>query len=290
MVKIATIRAVAELQVGCATARSRVVRVGALGLHYLEWGSADHPPLLFLHGGSAHAHWFDAVAPAFADRYHVVSLDQRGHGESEWARPATYATEDFAGDLLAVFDALGWRQAIVVGHSMGGHNAMAFSGWHSERVRALVVVDSRPSIPEDRLKQMHKRGYRALRLHPTREDAVAAFRLLPRETTADPRLLAHLATMGVVARDGGWVYRFDPEANRSRQPTDTLSLLDRITAPALVVRGELSPVLSRALADRVVTTIRGARLVEIPGTYHHLVLDAPAAFVAVLADFLSTLR
>ena len=69
-----------------------------------------------------------------------------------------------------------------------------------------------------------------------------------------------------------------------------LSLLDRITAPALVVRGGLSPVLSRALADRVVTTIRGARLVEIPGTYHHLVLDAPAAFVAVLADFLSTLR
>src|SRR5213594_4770592 len=87
MVKIATIRAVAELQMGCATARSRVVRVGTLGLHYLEWGSADHPPLLFLHGGSAHAHWFDAVAPAFADRYHVVSLDQRGHGESEWARP-----------------------------------------------------------------------------------------------------------------------------------------------------------------------------------------------------------
>src|SRR5437879_10030398 len=117
MVKIATIRAVAELQVGCATARSRVVRVGTLGLHYLEWGSADHPPLLFLHGGSAHAHWFDAVAPAFADRYHVVSLDQRGHGESEWARPATYATEDFAGDLLAVFDALGWRQAIIVGRS-----------------------------------------------------------------------------------------------------------------------------------------------------------------------------
>src|SRR2546426_12267040 len=64
MVKIATIRAVAELQVGCATAQSRVVRVGTLGLHYLEWGSADHPPLLFLHGGSAHAHWFDAVAPA----------------------------------------------------------------------------------------------------------------------------------------------------------------------------------------------------------------------------------
>src|SRR5215813_8565832 len=290
MVKVATIRAVAELQMGCVTARSRIVRVGRLGLHCLEWGNTDRLPLLFLHGGSAHAHWFDAVAPAAPTRFHGGPAGRGSRRGSEWARPATYATEDFVADLLGVFDALGWRQAIVVGHSMGGHNAMAFSGWHPERVRALVVVDSRPSIPEDRLKQMHKRGYRALRLHATREDAVAAFRLLPRETTADPRLLAHLATMGVVARDGGWVYRFDPEANRSRQPTDTLSLLDRITAPALVVRGELSPVLSRELADRVVTTIRGARLVEIPGTYHHLVLDAPAAFVRVLDDFLSTLN
>ena len=287
---LATISAVTELQTGCATAKSRIVRVGSLGLHYLEWGVVDRPPLLFLHGGSAHAHWFDGVAPAFADRYHVVSLDQRGHGESEWAQPAAYATEDFASDLLGFLDALGWRHAIVVGHSMGGHNAMAFAAWHPERVRALVVVDSRPSIPEERLAQMHKRGYRALRLHPTREDAVAAFRLLPRETIADPRLLAHLATMGIVERDGGWVYRFDPQANRSRQPIDTERLLDRVTAPALIVRGEVSPVLTRELADRVVTKIRDARFVEIPGTYHHLVLDAPAAFARALADFLSTLN
>src|SRR5262244_3350893 len=183
MVKVATIRAVAELQMGCVTARSRVVRVGRLGLHYLEWGSADHPPLLFLHGGSAHAHWFDAVAPAFADRYHAVALDQRGHDESEWSRPPA-----FASDLRGVIERLGWRQAVVIGHSMGGHNAMAFAAWHPEHVRALVVVDSRPSIPEERLKQLRARGYRALRLHRTRPDAVAAFHLLPRETTADPRL------------------------------------------------------------------------------------------------------
>src|SRR5207245_11180974 len=117
MVKIVTIRAVAELQMGCATARSRVVRVGALGLHYLEWGSADHPPLLFLHGGSAHAHWFDAVAPAFADRYHVVSLAQRGHGASERSRPAAYATQQCAADPLSVSDAAGRRAALAALHS-----------------------------------------------------------------------------------------------------------------------------------------------------------------------------
>src|SRR2546426_11980266 len=131
MVKIATIRAVAELQVGCATAQSRVVRVGTLGLHYLEWGSADHPPLLFLHGGSAHSHWFDAIAPAFADRYHVLSLDQRGHGESDWPPPspdgAGYATVDFASDLLGVMDEFVDSEIALCGTVMRGHYDVAYA-------------------------------------------------------------------------------------------------------------------------------------------------------------------
>jgi len=81
--------------------------VDSLGLHLLEWGAPGRPALCFLHGGSAHAHWFDLVAPAFAERFHVVSLDQRGHGESQWAEPPAYATEDFAGDLVGVMGALG---------------------------------------------------------------------------------------------------------------------------------------------------------------------------------------
>ncbi|OLC08135.1 MAG: hypothetical protein AUH42_02285 [Gemmatimonadetes bacterium 13_1_40CM_70_11] len=263
--------------------------INGLALHALEWGAGGRPALCFLHGGSAHAHWFDAVAPAFADRWHVVSLDQRGHGASAWARPAAYATEDFAADLLGLFDALGWSRVVLVGHSMGGHNAMSFAAWHAERVRALVIVDSRPSIPAERLEGMRHRGRRALRLHPTAEDAVAAFRLLPRETTADPRLLRHLAQMGVVERDGGWVYRFDPDANRQRRPADLWSLLGRITAPTLIVRGELSPVMPPEMAERMRSAISGARLVGIPATYHHLVLDAPAAFTRALADYLSSL-
>ena len=109
---------------GCETARSRSLQVGGLTLHALEWGAPGRPALCFLHGGSAHAHWFDAVVPAFVDRYHVLSLDQRGHGASQWAPDPAYATEDFARDLVGVMDALGWRRMTVIGHSMGGHNAI----------------------------------------------------------------------------------------------------------------------------------------------------------------------
>ncbi|HEU5321440.1 MAG TPA: alpha/beta hydrolase, partial [Methylomirabilota bacterium] len=139
----------------------------------------------------------------------------------------------------------------------------------------------------ERLHMMHARGRRAPRLHATVEGAVASFRLLPRETTAAPALLAHLAREGVIRRDGGWQYRFDPACNASRRPVDAWPLLGRIAAPTLVVRGELSPILPADMAERLRAAIPRARLVEIPEAHHHLVLDAPAPFTAALAKFLS---
>src|SRR5262245_5330808 len=114
---------------GCDAASRRSFTVNGLTLRALHWGRAGRPAICFLHGGSAHAHWFDAIAPAFADRYEVISLDQRGHGESDWPPPSSddtsYATESFASDLLGVIDQLGWNEMTLCGHSMGGHNAMA---------------------------------------------------------------------------------------------------------------------------------------------------------------------
>jgi pimeloyl-ACP methyl ester carboxylesterase len=274
---------------GCERASSRVVEVNGLRLHLLESGSPGAPALCFLHGGAAHAHWFDAVTPAFADRFHVVSLDQRGHGASQWAEPPAYGTEDFAADLLETMRVLGWDRMILAGHSMGGHNAMTFAAWHPERVAALVIIDSRPAIPPERLDVMHARGLRMPRVHPSAEAAAAAFRLLPRETLADPALLGHIAREAVARRDGGWGWRFDPQTHGERRPVDAWPLLGRIAAPTLVVRGGLSPVLTAEMAERLRATIPRASLVTIPDAYHHLTLDQPGAFTKALTGFLETL-
>jgi pimeloyl-ACP methyl ester carboxylesterase len=277
------------IPLGCERARSRVVEVNGLRLHFLESGPVGAPPICFLHGGAAHAHWFDAVTPAFTDRFHVVSLDQRGHGESAWAEPPAYGTEDFTGDLVGLMAALGWARMIVVGHSMGGHNAMTFAAWHPERVAALVIVDSRPVIPAERLTVMHARGRRIPRLHPSEEAAVQSFRLLPRETVADRALLAHVARAGLMRREGGWAWRFDPATHGARQPVDAWPLLSRITAPTLITRAALSPVLTQDMAERLRGSVPRASLVTIPGAYHHLTLDRPAEFSAALSTFLATL-
>ena len=273
----------------CETARNRRVEVRGLELRILEWGPPGPSGVLLLHGGAAHAHWFDAVATAHGEHRHVVALDQRGHGESAWAIPPAYATEDFAADIVGVLDALRWDSAVLIGHSMGGHNAIGCAAWYPERLRGLVIVDSRPAIPAERLTQMKERGARPHRRHPSVEVAAAAFRLLPPETRAEPVLVTHLARESVAWQDGAVSLRFDPACYGSRVPADGWQLVPRISAPTLVVRGELSPILTRPMAERLRAEIAGARLVEIPGAYHHLVLDRPEAFVREVRDFLDDL-
>ena len=273
----------------CRSARSRRIELRGLGLRVLEWGGPHPSGVLLLHGGAAHAHWFDAVAAALAEGRHVVALDQRGHGESDWAEPPAYATRDFVADLLGILEGLGWERAVLVGHSMGGHNAIAAAAWHPERVKGLVIVDSRPTIPAERLAQMKERGARPLRRHPTVDAAVATFRLLPSDTVAEPPLLAHLARESVSWRDGAVSLRFDPACYAAREPVDAWPLLARIAAPTLVVRGERSPILPRPMADRLCAEISGARFAEIADAYHHLVLDRPAPFVVALRGFLANL-
>ena len=273
----------------CESASSRRLKVNGLSLHMLEWATPGAPGLCLLHGGSAHGHWFDWVAQAFVGRYHVLALDQRGHGESDWPLPPAYATEDFVSDLVGVMDALGWARMTVVGHSMGGANSMGLAAWHPDRVERLVIVDSRPTIPPERLGAMHERGARALRTprrHPSLESAVASFRLLPRETLADPDLLAHVARAGIAERGGGFSYRFDPAANGSRKPRDMWPELMKITAPTLIVRAVLSPVLTADMAETMLRLIPDARLAEVRDAYHHVTLDRPDAFVAAVSDFL----
>jgi pimeloyl-ACP methyl ester carboxylesterase len=271
---------------GCEQARKRVELINGLHLHFLESGREGAPALCFLHGGAAHAHWFDRVLPAFADRFHVISLDQRGHGESDWATPPAYATTDFAADLRALMDRLGWARMTLVGHSMGGHNSMGFAAWHADRTAALVIVDARPALPASSVERMHQRGRRPPRLHGTEESAVASFRLLPRETIADPALLQHIARRGLARVNGGFRYRFDPACYGHRGPVDCWPLLPRIGASTLVVRAEHSPVLPADMAARMGQEIPRAEVVEIPGAYHHLTLDAPEAFSAALDGFL----
>ncbi len=264
--------------------RDRFVTVHGLRLRYRDWGG-DGRPLLALHGAAAHAHWWDPVAPHLTRRLRVLALDWRGHGRSAWPKPPAYRSEDFAAELAGVIEKLGLEDVVVAGHSMGGHNAMAFAAWYPDRLARLVVVDARPHVNYERLRALQRRAPRPQTEFPSLAAALARFRLRPPETTATPALLRTIARHGLVRLPSGrWRYRFDPACEGTRMPVDCWALLPRIVSPTLVVRGEHSTILARDVARRMVKDLPSAALEEIPGAHHHVTFDAPRALAdAILA-------
>lgn len=117
----------------------RNLEVNGLRLHLREWGEADAPPVVILHGITGHAWEFDRLADHLAGTYHVLVINQRGHGASD--RADTYSPAVMAHDVVALLDQLGLDRVRVVGHSMGGINGLWLAARHPERVERLAVLD-----------------------------------------------------------------------------------------------------------------------------------------------------
>jgi pimeloyl-ACP methyl ester carboxylesterase len=118
-----------------------LVRTRTVALDATRLG--EGPDLVLTHGlGANQAFWYFRIAPRLASAFRVTIWDLRGHGRSELA-PSGYTTRDLAGDLEALMDALGTREAHLVGHSFGGAVSLHFAALHPERVRSLTLIDSR---------------------------------------------------------------------------------------------------------------------------------------------------
>ena len=128
------------------TARNVVAR--GLRFNVLDWGSLDAPPIVCLHGNHQSAHSWYLVSLHHAANYRVITPDQRGHGDSEWARDCDYSTDAMAADAIAIMQALELTDPIVMGHSMGGRNTLVMALDNPHAAKALVIVDVGPELSE----------------------------------------------------------------------------------------------------------------------------------------------
>ena len=127
-----------------ARPRDGEVEAGGLRFHYLEWGRNDAPPALLLHGIGQQCHSWDFISLALSDRYRIIALDARGHGDTQWPDDGDYSLEAHQRDLDAVVEAMGLKDFVLIGHSMGGRNGYVFASRRPELVKALVIVDTGP--------------------------------------------------------------------------------------------------------------------------------------------------
>lgn len=264
----------------------RVVANGA-ELHLLEWGKPDAPPALLVHGMRGHARWFTPVGPALADRFRVLSVDLRGHGESAHTPP--YGHLIYAQDIAALITELDLRELVVIGHSMGGGVVVRSAPNVASRLRGLVLVDSplgpppRPNWPPPDGEERAERGTTRF---ATWEQARARFKLRPGETVGDPELIDHLARHALrELPDGGFAFRFDPNVAQFRTPSPAPPDASAIKCPVATIWGTESVMLRRidprAVCERFPSAAwTSAELVE--GAHHHVFIDRPEAFNAVL--------
>lgn len=260
-------------------------------LHYLDWGTAGQPAMLLAHGLRGHAHSWDDVAAAFCGDYHVLALDQRGRGDSDWAKDGDYTTAAYVADLAGFVQALNLDNFILVGHSMGGRNAMAFAGRYPEKVAKLVIVDVGPTLDS----RGSARIAAEIKSVPEEFDdfaaALAYMQAQNRFATAEVmQRRVRYATKELPDGKVGWKYDRlirEQRRNGTAPPAEDLwPALPNITCPSLIVRGAETDLLGRETAERMLATLPNPALVEIPRAGHMVFEDNPADFIAAVRDFL----
>jgi len=263
---------------------------GSPRLHYLEWNARGGRTLVLLHGNSANAWWWQPMAESITPHFKLFALDQRGHGDSEAVSPPRYRPADYALDLARFVKHLNLGPSIVVGHSMGGLVALAFALHHPEAVRALVVVDA-PITSNPRRDQFLRRltGLPIV-MYPDLETAKARFRLIPREGDVPPHILAQVAERSLARTpDGRYTLKFDRETFFGEDGIDSLSTIETLRAPVLLVRGEHSRLMTVDSIGRAMESNRLVQTVTIHGAHHHILLDRPKALAHAIENFVNQL-
>ena len=273
---------------------SRNIVLRRLRLHFLEWGDPDAPPIVLLHGGHQSAHSWDLVSLYLAQRYHVFALDQRGHGDSEWPRDAEYTNDAMSRDAEAFIAALGLQRPIVVGHSMGGRNALLLTRRMPSALRALVVVDVGPEL-SDRGREVIAGFVQANQEFDGLEQFVENVRKY------DPyRSRAHIertVRYNMLQRaDGKYISKCDATPRRlglvrGTGPLENISLDDAraFALPVLLVRGANSRILTPEAAERFRDALPHGQLVTVPDCGHNVHGQNTKGFIAAIEGFLAAL-
>lgn len=258
-------------------------KVNGISIHYRETGEGF--PIVLVHGFTGNLRNWALQVPALRGQYRLISMDLRGHGQSEKpTRPEDYSLEIMAEDVYALMDQLGVQECYLVGHSMGGMIAQHLVLAHPEPFRALVLVDTAAEVPDGVRTQE-----RARLIEIAREQGMEAVfeEQLKTNPMADqlreqPEMLEVWRQQFLLTSREAYIYC--AQAIAGRRPL--LDDLASIEIPTFIICGEndepfLEP--SRRMHDR----IPGSELVIIPGAGHTPQIEKPAEFNRALLGFLS---
>ena len=269
-----------------------------------EVGDPTHPTVVLFHGGGQTRHAWGTTLAVLGERWHALSVDLRGHGDSAWAPDGDYTLDAFARDVDVIARSFDQSPALV-GASLGGISSLAAIGDSTEAgdpvARALVLVDVAPKIEQGGVSRIgdfmtaNLDGFESL-------EAVADVIAEYNPHRPRPKNLDGLKKNLRQRADGRWVWHWDPRfvSGKFGSPDETRSTfvepgrLDRaarsLTVPTLLVRGRMSDLLSEEGARDLLRLVPHAQLVDVAGAGHMVAGDRNDAFNDAVVDFLESVR
>jgi pimeloyl-ACP methyl ester carboxylesterase len=256
-------------------------------------GPSDAPRILFLHGsGQTRQSWSGALAEAVRRGYRAVSLDLRGHGDSDWSSDGRYSLERFTADARQVIEHIG-GEPVVVGASLGGLMSIPIAASVPRQLRALILVDVTPRIE---VKGAHEviafmesapDGFGSLEEAAAAVSAYMPHRPRPTDTSGLKRNLR--------LRSGRYHWHWDPafmQMGRDAKakinfdgPNPLESMARAINIPTLLIRGRRSQIVSEASAREFLEMVPHAEFVDIADAHHMVAGDANDAFNDAVFEF-----
>lgn len=271
-----------------------------LRLHYVDWGGAEKPLLLLIHGGQDHARNWDPVALALREHFHVIAPDLRGHGDSQWAMGGSYAITDFALDMAQLLDGIEAGPVTIIGHSLGGAVALLYTSTFPDRVTRVVAIEGLgpppglyPDLPPRQRVVNWIEGIQALsRRRPRRYASIdeAMARMQEANPHLTPEMARHLTVHGCYRdEDGTFLWKFDNHVRAMSpfrfRPEEVEALRQEITCPVLLVRGTESWASDPATDGRA-EDFRDATVVNVSGAGHWVHHDQTEVFLDAVRKFL----
>ena len=273
----------------------RHVVLDGMRLHFVNWGTAGFPPVLFLHGGGLTARTWDLVCLALRTSFHCLALDQRGHGDSEWSPGLDYGTAAHVADLEELIAHLRLDRPVLVGQSMGALNALTYAERHAAELGGLVLVDMTPNVRLEGTQRIFD-----FVTAPAELDSVEAFveRAKQFNPRRDPRLLRRSLLHNLrQLPNGKWTWKYD-RRHMTRERLASLrdqvgrlwEMIGTVTCPTLVVRGERSDVVTPESAAALASALPDGESVTIADAGHTVQGDNPRGLAEALEPFLRRAR
>ena len=269
----------------------KTVKIKGSKISYNCWGEKNKPGLIFVHGGMAHADWWNFITPYFLKTHRVIAMNLGGMGDSEWRKE--YSTETWGLEIEGVCKKEKLKKPIIIGHSLGGMCGVYAASIMKKNLYGLVIVDTAILPPSDKPPKFDFK-IRANKIYKSIKEIKSRFRLVPGQIDALGYIMEYIAEKSIKKNKGGWTWKFDPnymkifnsESFLERQAVYR-NKLKGLKCRVAILRGEKSVIFPGSSAKYMHELMdKKSPIINVPEAHHHIMVDQPMALISALRSLI----